>query len=78
MPKQKYDPATSPAEIIRYLKKDSNKNTVVEKVAGQAAAVKRLEQLRKSEKEPEKYDYLWRWTDQQAALTYDLEKLNQK
>ncbi len=76
MPKQKHNPETSPAVVIRYLKKDSNQNEVVKKVRGESEAVQWLERLNKEENEPKKYGYLWQWKDPQAALDYDLAQLD--
>lgn len=71
-----HNPATSLAVIIRYLRTNPDKNKIVEKVKGEKEAVKTLKKLNAEESEPKKYGYLWRWENPQAALEYQLKKLN--
>ena len=78
MPKEKHDPKTSEAFVIRYLNANPEKNEIVKKVKGQKEAIKWLEKLSKEEKEKKKYSYLWRWKDPRAALKYDLEQLERE
>lgn len=76
MADSEHDPQTSPANIIRYSRKDTKKTEIVKTVSGQKEALKWLESLSKAEKEPEEYRYLWQWEKPEAALAYDLRQLD--
>lgn len=73
--KSGHGPDTSPALVVRYLKADPRKHRIVEKVSGQKEAAELVEKMRGVEKQPEEYDYLWRWEDPRAALEADLEEI---
>jgi hypothetical protein len=75
MPKHKHDPNTAMAFVVRYAKADPGKHKVIEKVKGQKAAIDLVEKLTKDEKQPEKFNYLWRWANPRAALEADLEQI---
>ena len=78
MPKQKHNPDTSEALVVRYLIADPRKHKVVKRVKGKKAAIELTEKLKNGERQPGKYSYLWRWEDPRAALEYDLEQLDQE
>lgn len=67
MVKEKFNPKTSPAVVIRYLPKDPGKNEIVKRVNGETEAKEWLAKLNKEEKAPDKYCYLWQWNDPEAA-----------
>jgi hypothetical protein len=70
-----HDPKSSPAQIIRYNKKNPDeKQVMVDSVKGEAAAIRMLHKFRSEEKEPDKYVYYWAWANKAAAREYEEER----